>query len=207
MKRYSLLNLEQGSQAWLDMRMDYITASQVPSLFDLSPYQSKRQLFDEKLNKVSPAVTQTQEFLFNRGHRAEEKGRIWVRENLGLNFVKAVAVSVHAPMILASLDGIEEEENAIFEAKYMGKKKLDLVREGKIPSYHNCQIQAQFAVTGADKCIYFAMDGTDAAYAEILPDPQFISKIKTEVMKFVIGLHEGTPPAFSGEVFKVRKTR
>lgn len=201
---YIIADLKQGTPEWLAFRQSHITASQMPSLFDLSPYQTRLQLFEEKFHQILPKEDPYKEKLFARGHDAEEAARIWIKENLGIEMTPMVMVCRDFPILMASLDGFNEKENIIFEAKYMGAENLAKVRSGKIPAHHECQIQAQLRVSGAKKCIYFAMDSYgNAAHLDVFPIEDYMTDIVTAATKFMDMVASGTQPEPSERDFHV----
>lgn len=191
--KYQTLDLVQGTLKWLDARYDKLTASQAPILFDLSPYSTRLQLFEEKIMRTEKSE-KGKELLFQRGHDAEAKGRLWVKEKMNIDFKPTVVVSTEVPDLLASLDGFEEKEGIIFEAKYMGRENFEKVKKGKVPPHHEYQVQAQLLATGANKCVYFAMDGSDAALIDIYPDKTVMDQLAPEITKFMADVRAGTPP-------------
>lgn len=199
---YTKLDLEQGSPEWLQARYDYVTASQTPVLFDLSPYQTRLGLFEEKVRRLELQDKTGKEILFARGHNAEKAGRAYVKEHMGLEFTPAVLVSKEHPFLMASLDGHIESEKKIFEAKFVGKDVLAGVRTGKIPPHHLCQVQAAMLVSGAEKCLYFATDPDgDSHLAEVSPDRSYQSLIATTAKSFWTSVTEGKPPEMSDRDF------
>lgn len=188
---YELLNLEQGTEAWKQERLKKITASQVPALLGLSPYQKISQLLEEKVTGLEVEVDSYKTYLFQKGHDAEAAGRQWLEAELKMAFPPAVVLSKQCPDLLASLDGFNQEHNAIFEAKYMGVKSLEEVKQGKIKPHHECQVQAQLLASGAKKCIYFATttDG-DSAMIEIKPDLVYHCQILFSVTEFMKDLND-----------------
>lgn len=182
---FEILPLVQGTPEWLEARRRHITASQVPVLFNASPYQKPQELLEEKLTGIEKEVSSFQQLLFQKGHNAEEAAREWLKANFNVEAKPAVLISKKHKILLASLDGHVPEKNMIFEAKYMGEKALLEVREGKIKSHHLLQVQAQLLVSGAEKCIYFAMtDNGEAAIQEILPDEKVFSEIVSKAKEF-----------------------
>lgn len=190
---YQKLDLVQGSQEWLEARRKFMTASQTPTLFDLNPYETRLQLFEEKALSITAPVDEYTRRLFQKGHDAEAAGREWVKQKIGISFEPAVLVSVTHPDLLASLDGLATD--TIFEAKYMGREKLEKVKAGHIPPNHACQVQAQLLVSGAALAIYFAMtDGGEAAMAEIKPDLAYQEQIAESAAKFMALVRAGEAP-------------
>lgn len=188
---YEVLNVEQGTEAWKQERLKRVTASQIPSLMNLSPYQSALQLLEEKITGKEADVDGFKQVLFQRGHDAELAAREWVESHLNLKFPPSVILSKRCPQLLASLDGFNQGKNVILEAKYMGAKALEDVKAGKIKPHHQCQVQAQLLATGAEKCIYFAttQDG-DSAIAEIKPNAEYAANIASAVNEFMGNIHE-----------------
>jgi putative phage-type endonuclease len=204
MSVYEILNLEQGTEAWKQERLKRVTASQVPSLLGLSPYQSVAQLFEEKLSGKVDYVSSYKQYLFAKGHEAEAAGRQWIEADVKMSFPPAVILSKKCPDLLASLDGFNQENNIIIEAKFMGMKALEEVKQRKIKPHHECQVQAQLLASGAKKCIYFATttDG-ESALVEIKPDIEFQGKIICAVADFMKDLRDLKNLLASYEKFKV----
>jgi putative phage-type endonuclease len=190
---YRLLELVQGSPEWLEARYDYLTASQAPVLFDLSPYQTPLELFEEKVQRCQRSMA-GKEVLFARGHSAENAAREYLKEQ-GLELSPAVVVSNQYPFLLASLDGLADD-GTIFEAKYVGAETLKAIREGEVPPHHLCQMQAAMLATGqAKKCLYFATDPSgDSHVLEVLPDVAYQDLIAQKAKAFMEGLAKGEPP-------------
>lgn len=192
---YQKLDLIQGTPEWLEARKKRITASQVPVLFDLSPYQTRLQLAEEKTSGLEAPVDEFKQRLFQKGHDAERAGRDWVQSNLGLTLLPLVLVSSETPELMASLDGMDEEKGVIFEAKYMGRDNLKRVDSGDIPPHHLCQMQAQLKVSGAESCIYFAMDDDgNAVHHTIKPDSNYGRDIAEAAIKFMAQISRGEMP-------------
>lgn len=201
---YKVIDLPQGTPEWLNLRYDYVTASQTPILFDLSPYQTRLGLFEEKVMRIETQDNRGKEVLFARGHSAEAAGRIFMQEQRGLDLQPAVLVSIEHPYLMASLDGFCEKTKAIFEAKFVGADTLKAVRDGNPPPHHLCQIQAALLVSGAEKCFYFVTDPSgDSHLAEVLPDLAYQDAIASAAKAFMDNVAKGTPPEPSERDFHV----
>lgn len=79
--------------------------------------------------------------------------------------------------MMASLDGIDIDGQAILEIKCPGPSDHELAKAGKIPEKYIPQLQHQLAVTGLKLAYYFSFDGTDGVIVEIERDEIFIAKI------------------------------
>lgn len=198
MIHYRVLPLEQGSDAWKQARFDYFTASDAGVLFDLHPNKTRYSAFIEKLTRTERKVSASTQTLFEIGHQAEAKGRQYVESTMGVCVPPAVVVSEDTPDLLASLDGFDTKKGIIFEAKYIGRDALDDVKRGKVKPHHECQVQAQLYVTGAEKCIYFALDPNgEAAVLTIKPDTTLQRQIAEGAAKFMRDLRAGIEPSLS----------
>jgi putative phage-type endonuclease len=187
---YDLVDLIQGTPEWIDFRFNHLTASQFAAAVGLCPYQKRDALLQEKLTRTERDVSDFQAVLYERGHRAEAALREWSKENLGIDFAPAVIQSRKAPDLIASLDGFASEHKIIFEAKYMGEKSINALKEGVIKPNHMCQVQAQLYVSGASKCVYFAVDDKgNAAKMDIYPDAFYQLCIPKIVAKFMSDLN------------------
>lgn len=200
---YKVLNLGQGSDEWIKARFDYITASQVPVLLGLSPYQSPIELFEEKLMRLIVPPKGEKEVLFAKGHAVELKAREWCNRELKTEFKPMVLVSNKLPELMASLDGFNVGSNTILEVKYVGATKLKEISEGNIPIHHSAQVQSQLLVSGAGKCIYFASDGISSVRQDVLPDHAEFEIIAQEVQAFAKRLKDGNPPELTDQDFLV----
>ncbi len=192
---YTMLKVDQGTEEWKRLRLSHLTASQAPIVMGIDPYRRLPSLFDEKMTGEEPPIDGFKARLFAKGHDAERAARQWFEENMKISIPPAVLLSVQHPDLMASLDGFNEKEQVIFEAKYMGKKSLEEVRQGIVKPHHMCQVQAQLGVSGAKKCIYFATDESgDAAMLEIEPDASKFEEIATAAAKFMKHVRDGVPP-------------
>jgi putative phage-type endonuclease len=186
------LELEQGTPEWLSARYDFVTASQTPILFDLSPYETRLGLFEEKVMRQEMRNLEGKEVLFARGHNAELKAREWLKAQ-GIDYVPAVFVNLEHPDLLASLDGIHGER--ILECKFVGEETLEAIRKGTVSPHHLCQVQTQLLVSEAKVCDYFATAPNGESHLlEITPDSNYQSEISIAASVFMNGVRNGEPP-------------
>lgn len=197
LKSYTKLDLVQGSEAWIAARFDYVTASNTACLFDLHPQKTKLQYFEELTTRTEKLISDSTQKLFDIGHKAEVMGREYAENHYGIEFPAMVVVSQRCPGLLASLDGFNETRKIIFEAKFVGAESLRKIKEdGILPPHHEVQVQAQLLATGAEKCVYFALDPQGhAAVIEVFPNPDYHAEIIEAVQSFLSDLKEGKAPA------------
>ena len=145
-KFYNILEVPQRSEEWKKTRLKYITASEVPTLF--GHYGSDKtntplKLAFQKLYQIEFPTNPNNEYIFEKGHLAEEEIRKWVHKNTDLQMNPLVVVSKIVPNLLASLDGFDSRQNAVIEAKYIGAKRREtLCEDGCLPESHLLQMQA-----------------------------------------------------------------
>lgn len=185
--------IKQGTSEWLQLRSEFITASNVAAIFGASPYKTALQYFEEFVTGTPEKFDANKQTLFDIGHNAEEKARVYVEQTFNASFPPAVVSSDH---LLASLDGFNEAANVIFESKYVGFKALEELRQtNRLPDHHELQVQTQLLVSGADKCIYFAMNPNgEAAIVEVLPNADTMHTIKKVTKEFWDNLKSGKAP-------------
>lgn len=182
---YVDLKLEQGTPEWHRARMRHVTASDVAAIMGVSVYKNRNEILGEKLSGKEAAVSDFKRRLFELGHLAEDAARRWANLNLGFEFNPCVLESSAHPYLLASLDGFDSNKKIILEAKYLGASALKDVMQRKLKSHHNVQIQTQLLISGAKKCMYFAMDPNgNAEVIPVYPDLKLMKEIIEETSKF-----------------------
>ena len=198
------LELIQGTPEWLEARYNYVTASQVPVILNLSDHETPLGLFEEKIMRKELRDLSGKEILFARGHNAEDRGREYLKGK-GLVYEPAVVVSDRYPDFLASLDGLTADGQRMFEHKFVGKDVVAKLRsvshlppveaQKHIPADHYSQIQTGLMLSEAKVCDYFVSDPSgDSHWMEIFPEPEYQAFIEAEGKKFMECVRSGTPP-------------
>lgn len=146
-------DLEQGTHAWRMWRRAVIGASEAPTIMDENPWNKRERLFEEKLG-LRP------EFAGNaatrEGQMLEPYARAAVSEYLEISFEPAIAQSAEHLFIAASLDGIDEQSQALIEIKCGVKSYEESAETGDVPRYYMAQLQHQLMVTCLDLLHYVA---------------------------------------------------
>lgn len=145
------IDLVQGSDSWKAWRHTGLGASDVPSLFNLSPYKTERDLWFEKSGFGEAEEDDSKAYIFQKGHDVEAELRALFEEKTS---IQMNPTCFENGIFLASLDGYENGQN--LEAKYVGKDVLKKIAGGEIPSHHQIQVQAQLHTSESDKCFYAA---------------------------------------------------
>nr|WP_277611323.1 YqaJ viral recombinase family protein [Microbulbifer celer] len=159
------MNLTQGTPEWHAARSNYFTASEAPAMMGESKYKSRSQLLKEKSTGVAEKVSESKQFLFDKGHAAEASIRPHIELELMDELFPATAVS-DCETCLASFDGVTMDESTIWEHKLYSAGLADNVRAGNLEPHYYWQLEHQLLVSGAEKAIFTTSDGTpDACYS------------------------------------------
>lgn len=196
-KRYTKVQVEQGTAEWLEIRQSKMTASRAPALFPDECKLAPLTVFKEMTSPLKERGEGDQNPFFQAGHMAEEKARAYCRENLKLEFVPAVLVFNEEPDLLASLDGFVEESGIIFENKWTSKDDtFRAVEEGNISPDHFIQIQTQLLVSGGSLCHYFMVHQSGGVvHMEVTPDEAIQAEILRRTRQFMTNVRAGIAPA------------
>lgn len=168
------INMQQGTDEWLQYRKSKICASDAAVIMGLSPWRTREQLLQEKLGLIQPQPINS---AMKRGMLLEPKARSLAEEMLGTLFLQEVIQSHEYPWMCASYDGICIDNKLILEIKCTNKKNHDLSKEGKIPDYYIPQVQHQMAVCCVDCCHYFSFDGNSGVVVAVDRDDEFIKRM------------------------------
>jgi len=176
-----IVNVKQGTQEWLDLRADYFTASEAPAMMSESKYMKRDDLLKQKATGETEEVGDFQKQLFAKGHIAEKLIRPEIEKIIGAELFPATLTDeIEGLKLLASCDGLTMLSDILFEHKLFNKDLFSLVeREGDLPKMYRIQIEQQFILSGAEKCLFVVSDGTLEKFAKmwVFPDLALRKKI------------------------------
>ena len=153
---------QQGTQAWLDLRAHYFTASELPAAAGESKYQTRGALLKAKATGIAEEVDAAKQRLFDAGHASEAAARPIVEEKIGKElFPVTMSCEIAGLPLLASLDGIDILGDVIWENKLLNESLKNDVLQGRLDLQYACQIEQQLLVSGAEKCYFTTSDGTE----------------------------------------------
>ena len=165
MNKPTLIQLSQGSDAWLEFRRSKIGASDAPSIMGCG-YSSLPQLYDQKVNGVQVFVNNA----MRRGNEMEEEARRWTEEHLTEILFPAVYQHHEYEWMTASLDGINLEGTVCVEIKCPGENTHKIAKDGDIPEAYQWQMQHQMEVMNLDHMYYVSYRPGDAVVIELERD-------------------------------------
>lgn len=185
-----LVSLKQGSEEWLRFRRSHICASDASSILQCNPYKSILELYEEKVF----CFEQDDNHFMSRGRELEPLALESFEQETGLTMFPCVIKHDTINWMAASLDGMTLNQDKIVEIKCNGKKNHELALQGKIPKYHESQIQHQLCCTGLDFSYYYSFDGEKGVILEVKRDQHFIDKMLEKELEFWHCLQTFTPP-------------
>ncbi|AUR93176.1 coil containing protein [Vibrio phage 1.184.A._10N.286.49.A5] len=156
-----LYNIEQGTDAWLKLREDHLTASDASAMMGASKYKSRTQLMKEKKFGVKEKITPAKQALFDKGHAAEDAARDLLEVDMLESFDPVVGgIEIDGLKLLASLDGLSEDQQMVFEHKLWNETLAENVRNNVLEETHYWQLEHQLLVSGAENALFMTSDGT-----------------------------------------------
>lgn len=174
-----LLELEQGSDEWLEKRRGSITGTDASIIMGVNPFKTRKDLLKEKLALTTPILNDAMKM----GQELEPRARevYMIRENI----IVYPAVVVHDDYFwaMASLDGISEAGDLILEIK-CGKSAFEKAQNKEIPPYYYAQMQHCMWVSDTQKCHYFCFWDGKGILQTVVRDNNYIKKMVEEEIKF-----------------------
>ncbi len=150
-------NVAQGSAEWLALRAQYRTASEAPAMMGASKYQSRTDLLIAKKTGITPDVTPSQQFIFEKGHATEALARPLTEALIGEELYPVVVTEGN---LLASMDGATMLGETLFEHKLWNESVVAQVKAGDLAPHYYWQLEQQLLVSGAERVIFVCSDGT-----------------------------------------------
>ncbi len=196
-----VIELEQGSEAWLSWRKTVITATDCPAILGSSPWSTAYKSWQRKLGLIDE---QPSNEAMERGKRLEPKLRARFIEKHVLMMRPTVVESTEYDFLGASLDGLSGCSKYILEIKTGGNQLYKMAFEGSIPDYYMHQIQHQLLVTRAEKCYYFVggEDESKDIVLEVYPDPDFEKAYLLQARAFWKCVAFNEPPPLQDSDYK-----
>lgn len=188
------VNLEQGSQEWLQWRKKLLTATDAAILLGKSPYVTPFQGWQRKCGLIPEQKTTA---AMERGHRDEPIARALFIQEYGINMTPCCIESENYNFIGASLDGLSDCEQYILEVK--SQRPVD-----QVPELHMIQMQHQMLCTDwkSKKAFYVShWEGVNKVF-EIDFDLKWTMDYITEAKEFWGRVVFNDPPPLTNRDYK-----
>lgn len=186
-------NLVQGSQEWLDYRMNKLGASDATIIMGVSPWSTPHKLWQVKLG----ITVIEQNDAMRRGHELEPMIRKEFEDRFGVEIPPAIVEHPVIPYMMSSLDGLNQEKKIAVEIKTANAKDHALVKEGKVPEKYYPQLQHQLACLEYKEVYYFSYHKEDFAHVIVQRDDEYIQKLYKEEEAFYKCMMDMTPPVLT----------
>ena len=187
--------IEQGSPEWLEIRRNYITATDAGTIMGLNPYETALQLYWKKVLGTETKKNSAME----RGIRLEPAARDCFMSLTGEFVSPSFRVHVNYPdstWMAASFDGINDS-GVVVEIKCMGSINHALALQGVVPTQYKAQLQWQMDVAGVKQLYFMSYNPNDVepcAIVKVDYDLTFVTEMKKKCLEFYKQLHARTAP-------------
>ncbi len=172
--------MKQGTQEWLEMRTNYVMASDAPIIMGVSPWRTPNQLWKEKLG-IGAAQKET--MAMREGKIKELNARLAYQVYTGVSVRPDVVYHPSIKYMGASLDGISLKKRRLVELKNPGAKDHQLAKEGKVPDKYKPQLQHQLSCVkhlDIDVVDYFSFRDNEGILIEVGKDEEYLEELYAE---------------------------
>src|SRR5690606_15712460 len=183
--------MEQQTKEWHELRRRKIGASDAPVIIGVSPWKTPLQLWEEKLGfREQP---QRNSYM-DRGIAMEEPARMAFIEHTGIAVNPIVKISSQFDFMMASMDGLSNDEKTGVEIKCPGQNDHTLASMGIIPDKYIPQLQHQMFVCELETMYYYSFDGQDGVLLKVMRDEQYLSNLIEHEKEFYERMVNLEPP-------------
>ncbi len=188
MSFYLIEDLEQGTDEWRAWRKGVIGASDAPKIMGENPWGSRESLMNEKLGLVPEfkGNSKTRE-----GNSLEGDARDSLAKKFKMKIEPTIVQDSSEPFLAASLDGICNKLENIFEIKAGVKAYEHTQINRSVPSYYVGQLQHMLMVTQMDSLTYAVYrPGMPLLTLEVNRNETYIKRLRKKEKEFVEELAE-----------------
>lgn len=153
-----ILNLNQGSQEWHQLRSQRFTASEAAAACGDHKYMTRNDLLKQKATGLVPDVDAHQQRIFDQGHKFEEMARS-IAEEIMQEELYPCTCEDDSGTYLASMDGLDIMGLTGWEHKSTNEKLRTATAE-TLEEHYKWQMDHQMMVTGAEKILFMASNGS-----------------------------------------------
>jgi putative phage-type endonuclease len=185
---YLIDDLEQGTEAWRTWRKGVIGASDAPKIMGENPWGSRESLMNEKLGLVPEfkGNSKTRE-----GNSLEGDARDSLAKKFKMKIEPTIVQDSSEPFLAASLDGICNKLENIFEIKAGVKAYEHTQLKRSVPSYYIGQLQHMLMVTQMNSLTYAVYrPGMPLLTLEVHRNESYIKRLRKKEKEFVEELAE-----------------
>jgi len=182
-----VINCQQGSQEWLDLRLGKITASMFSAVISKGATRKTYmvKLAAEKLTGISQDGFSNKAMEWGTEHEDMARANYELETFNDVNEVGFVQVN---EWVGVSPDGLVGEDGLIEIKCPNSNTHIDTVLGGKMPTKHKPQVQGQLWATNRKWCDFVSFDprmpSKQLFIVRVERDEEYIAMLKAEVEKF-----------------------
>lgn len=165
------INIEQGSDEWLELRRTKITSTDASVIMGVNPWKKVGYLEREKRGEVKKEYCNAS---MTRGRELEPIARTFYNNVYGVLTFPKVFLKGWA---MASLDAYDEHSDHLVEIKCPGENACKKAFAGIVDDCYFVQMQHQMYVMDLDLMYYFVFDGFFGHRIEVSRDQIYIDRM------------------------------
>lgn len=151
----------QGTPEWHEHRRKCYNASDAAAALNDSPYVTRRELLKRIATGIEKEYDAATLARFAKGHELEAQARVWAEEMIGEElYPVTMSDTVDGMLLSASFDGLNMLESIAWEHKTLNKDLAESLANGIIPRQYFWQLEQGLMISGAEKCLFMASNGT-----------------------------------------------
>ncbi len=173
-RRYAIVDIEQGTSDWLEWRNNGIGASDAPAIMGENPWKKSDFLLSEKLGREKSFVNGA----MKKGTALEPEARKHYERTSGNRVTPACLQSNTHEWQRASVDGLAPDGGIVVEIKCGERAYKEAETNGRVPDYYVGQLQHILAVTGLPHIDFFCwLPSRPGVCLRIQRDARYISRL------------------------------
>lgn len=200
--------MKQNTQEWLNLRKDYIGASDAPIIMGVSPFKRsdglKKTPYVLWMEKLDLLPQESESAAMRYGKEMEEPARKSYEEQVGDFFAPKVCFHKEINYLMASLDGITIDGRAAVEIKNANGEDHSLAKNKKVPAKYYPQLQHQLACTGLDGMHYYSFHKGEGVIVEVEKDNKYLEEMYSKEKEFWDCVRNFKAPALTENDYRER---
>jgi putative phage-type endonuclease len=178
---YSVITLDQGSEAWHHWRSQGLGASDAPTIMGENPWKTRDDLLHEKIHNIRTPGNAA----MARGVALEPEARRSYELRAGRKFHPVCLQSTSPEWLLASVDGLADDHSRVVEIKCGESVYRRASTTKRVPDYYVGQLQHILAVTGLPEIDFWCyLPDLPEVHLRMARDERYIEKMLVEEERF-----------------------
>lgn len=196
------LQVEQGSQEWLDLRKEKVTATDCAAILRISNCDTPYQRWMKKMGLLPEEFVNS---AMKRGSQLENRATQVLNKKRNLSLKPAVILNDKHTWQLGSYDAISDDDKVIAEVK-CGKETYEEAKHGIIAPDYIAQMQHLMCVSPVDYMLFFSYDEStdDGIVFEVEKDKSMCDEIMEKEYLFHQSMLNFEPPSLTEKDYIIR---